>query len=257
MVQYLSHLQREYKLRKLPKPKPLVTGLDDLYHLLYTLWVLDESVFADEHQRTLVATGILASVYFGVRLVSLFDTRVKVDDPGSAPDIRYEASPVDSRVNDDRYGDSSRTYRATGRAPAKKTGSRRTRKRHNSSTDMSDTCDSSTCSDNTNSLSDYSRDIVDSTDVDSDSVAESTTGSDSQSITDDEAASYTDDDYDGGDEETGAFLYRHFTVFLVKSPVAGKPNYIFMKATLLHTKGEEKNPRMSVDYESQLIHRGC
>ena len=178
--------------------------------------------------------------------MSLFNTRVKVDNPGSIPDIYYKALPVDSSVIDNRYGDSSSVRRVTRRAPtkAKEIGSRRRRKRRGSSTDISDACDSSACSNDIDSLSDYNKDLADSIDVNYDSTIESTAGYDLQSITDDEAASYTDDDYNSSNEETSAFLYRYFIIFLVKNLVAGKPNNIFIKAILLYTKGEEKNPRI-------------
>lgn len=54
----------------------------------------------------------------------------------------------------------------------------------------------------------------------------------------------TDDDCDVGSEETRSFLYRHFTISIVANQTPGKPNLVFIKATLLYTKGEDNNPRM-------------
>ena len=56
----------------------------------------------------------------------------------------------------------------------------------------------------------------------------------------------TDDECTAGSEETRSFLYRHFTIYIVPSSTPGKPNTIFTKITLLHTKGEDNNPRVWV-----------
>ena len=68
-------------------------------------------------------------------------------------------------------------------------------------------------------------------------------GDSSLSYADDEDCD-TDDDCDARSEETQSFLYRHFTISIVANGTPGKPNLVFMKATLLHTKGEDNNPRM-------------
>jgi hypothetical protein len=80
--QYIGHLKVNYSLRKILKKIRHIRP-DDLYYVLYAHWVLHDSVFRDDHQRLMVATGILASVYFGCRSVSLFDTGIKLDDPGN------------------------------------------------------------------------------------------------------------------------------------------------------------------------------
>jgi len=54
MCQYINVLIDEYRLCTTPKKKPVI-GLDDLYLLLYTHWVLDDSTFKDERQRVPVA----------------------------------------------------------------------------------------------------------------------------------------------------------------------------------------------------------
>jgi hypothetical protein len=53
----------------------------------------------------------------------------------------------------------------------------------------------------------------------------------------------TNDDCNAGLEETRSFLYRHFTISIVANQTTKKPNLVFMKTTLLHTKGEDNNPR--------------
>lgn len=69
----------KYGLRTLLKKKPVI-GLDDLYLLLYTHWVLNDLTFKDERQRVQNATGLLRATFFGCRPCSLFDTQVKLDD---------------------------------------------------------------------------------------------------------------------------------------------------------------------------------
>ena len=54
----------------------------------------------------------------------------------------------------------------------------------------------------------------------------------------------TDDECDAGPERTRTFLYRHFAIIIVANETLGELNLVFMKATLLHTKGEDNNPRM-------------
>ena len=80
---------------------------------------------------------------------------------------------------------------------------------------------------------------------DSSTACESDNDSDSSSVYDpDEEYCDTDDDCGAGPKKTRAFLYRHFTIIIVPSETPGKANMVFMKATLLHTKGEDNNPRM-------------
>ena len=59
----------------------------------------------------------------------------------------------------------------------------------------------------------------------------------------DDRGSDTDDDCDGGPEETRTFLYRHFTITIVANETPRKLDLVFMKATVLQTKGEDNNPR--------------
>ncbi|SLM37821.1 Protein of unknown function DUF3435 [Lasallia pustulata] len=54
----------------------------------------------------------------------------------------------------------------------------------------------------------------------------------------------TDDDCGAGPEATRSFLYRHFAISIVANQTPGKPNLVFMKATLLQTKGEDNNRRL-------------
>ena len=205
----------EYSLRALPKKKPVIS-LDDLYLLLYTHWALDDATYTDERQRVQVAIGILAAVFFGCRPCSLFDTRVKFDDPNESdepPDTKAIGRAKNGRM--DPHKD-------------KVDGGRHMKTKRSCNTVM--VIDSGCEVD-----SDPGR-ISDDVDNNSDSEL--------SSIYADDRGSDTDDDCDAGPEETRTFLYRHFTITIVANETPGKPNLVFMKATLLHTKGEDNNPRM-------------
>ena len=86
--------------------------------------------------------------------------------------------------------------------------------------------------------------IINSADSDSDSDSYRDNNIDSGSIYDSKGDSDTDDDYDAGLEKTRFFLYRYFIISIIPSPTPGKPNIVFIKTTLLYTKGEDNNPRM-------------
>ena len=214
----------EYGLRTLPKKKPVIS-LDDLYLLLYTHWALDDATYTDERQRVQVATGILAAVFFGCRPCSLFDTRVKFDDPiesDEPPDTIAVASAKNGRM--DPHEDEA-------------DGGHHLRTKRDCNTVM--VIDSGCEVD-----SDPGRISDDDSENDSDNDSDSNSESESSSIYADDMDSDTNDDCDAGPEETRSFLYRHFTITLVANETLGKPNLVFMKATLLHTKGEDNNPRM-------------
>lgn len=194
------------------KKKPVIS-LDDLYLLLYTHWVLDDATYTDERQRVQVATGILAAVFFGCRPCSLFDTRVKFDDSNDSDE------PLDPKAL------------ASARSGTKDSYQDKVDGRHHTKTER-DSNPSRFCGNDSDS------DSGNDNDNDSDSDSESS------SVYADDRYSDTDDDCDAGPEETRSFLYRHFTIIIVANGTLGKPNLVFMKATLLHTKGEDNNPRM-------------
>lgn len=54
----------------------------------------------------------------------------------------------------------------------------------------------------------------------------------------------TDDEYDTGPEVTGALLWRHIAFHVIRNPLPGRSNILIAQITLLHTKGEEKKPRV-------------
>jgi hypothetical protein len=53
-----------------------------------------------------------------------------------------------------------------------------------------------------------------------------------------------DDGYLAGNEETGTILWRHVEFYIIRNPVPGRCNLLTAIVTLLHTKGEDRKPRM-------------
>ncbi len=82
-LQYKKTLVDEYKLRRLSKRKA-VMNVNDLYYVLFYHWVHDDSIFPDEQQRNQVPTGLLMAAYFNCRPISMFDTRLKLEDDENA-----------------------------------------------------------------------------------------------------------------------------------------------------------------------------
>ncbi len=76
--QYIKHLEIQFRLRTLLMKK-LVADCNDLYLWLYTHWVIDDSIFSNEHQRVQHFAEILMSEFFDCKLCSLFNIRVKLD----------------------------------------------------------------------------------------------------------------------------------------------------------------------------------
>jgi hypothetical protein len=59
-----------------------------------------------------------------------------------------------------------------------------------------------------------------------------------------DGSTVTDDGYLAGNEETGTLLWRHIEFFIIRNPVRGRRNLLTAIVTLLHTKGEDRKPRM-------------
>lgn len=93
-------------------------------------------------------------------------------------------------------------------------------------------------------------DSSDGTFVDSDSDLGNTDG-DSETIDlesdqdyESDISSVTDDGYLGGNDETGTILWRHINFRIVRNPRSGRPNILIAIISLVHTKGEDRKPRM-------------
>jgi hypothetical protein len=322
---------------------------DDIYRILLGHWTRCTKAYADEKQRLYVATGILLSYISGSRLVSLFDTRVKVvnesgqegssdgsssisiatSDPGAvegntntlalagcsrrakARDAHPKAAPEIGHRNQPsmlKKRNRAATKEDSGHYGAKRpriNTSRRTR-RHSTQDEVAgeditydaEDSDLGECSD-----SDADFDLGDASEENDSSrsdtgafaVTEPEGGTavdtDTESITSfvdsgyhtndddiDELDCYideldhsigqidlgelnrlvkedrhklnrfiedvTDDEYDAGEEETATLLWRHIDFHIIRSPEEGRPNILLAKITLLHTKGEDKKPRV-------------
>lgn len=191
----------------MPKKK-LVIDLDDLYLLFYTHWVLDDQTYNNEHQRVQVIAELLAAVFFGCWSCSLFNIWVKLDEGLGKPadDDQSNAKYELNNIDMDAGRDTQRKC-------------------------IGDIVMA------INSDCKFDSDFSTACENDSDSDFSSVYHTDNNDCD-------TDDDCDAGSEKTRAFLYRHFTIIIASNETPGKPNMIFMKVTLLHTKDEDNNPQM-------------
>jgi hypothetical protein len=57
-------------------------------------------------------------------------------------------------------------------------------------------------------------------------------------------ASSVTDGYLAGNEETLTILWRYIVFYIIRSPILERPNIPFAIVMLLHTKGEDRKPRM-------------
>lgn len=196
--------------------------VDDLYQILITHWVYDDTVYGDERQRVQVATGLLMAAYFGCRPCSLFDTRVR---------FSYDCETLNA-TNKNKTKSNSNCY-GTYNTSVEET----LVNSHGDSDDDSDT--------------DLSNDTTTGSDSDDESKGNGTQDLHPDRDDNTDGDSCTDDGYDAGTEETRSILYRHVTIIVVQNPNPNQPNVVLMKVTLLHTKGEDNKPKMRV-FENPL-----
>lgn len=209
--QYMNLISRRMGLRRHPLPRPTAAS-DDLLQFLVTHLVHCNSVFADEKQRVYPLAGLNLSSISACRAVSLFDTRhpVKLQPDGS------QLNPSEKDPTNDKGSVSPRG------------------------------------SFNEEALidSDYEMDIgghvseLDKTIPNDGSCDESDTDMERDTDYQSDCSSVTDDGYLAGDEETGTILWRHVEFCIVRNPVPEGRNILAAIVTLLHTKGEDRKPRM-------------
>jgi hypothetical protein len=245
-------------LRKLPKPKP-VAVVDDLCYFLVVNLVWCDAVFQDEQQRFYIFPGLNMSSISGCRAVSLFDTRGKAqiadakppagrhadldgdaltdfDDNltggnlDSEPFTDSEGTLVDGTLDDDNFANrrNTSTERMSFMEP----------------NDLSDDVANDSDDDAYHDTDMGTEEDSDTDEVDSDGVSDTETDADSDLGLESDASSVTDDGYLAGKEETRTILWRHIAFYIIRSPVPGQPNILFAIVTLLHTKGEDRKPRM-------------
>ncbi|KAI1943088.1 hypothetical protein LOZ66_000783 [Ophidiomyces ophidiicola] len=239
-LNYKNRIIKSWGLRKLPKRKP--TGTTDfLYALLRFHWERCPRAYADEKQRLYVSVVQLLAFVSGCRPVSILDTRTKAKANKRKTSEGQEATRSSKRLK-------------MSSIPKRQVSSVKNDNRCSSRSD--ETCSS----DGGNySSTDQGYDSVDSLDDDADPMfnAESTlhydedeesncdSGYESISKNDDTfIKDHIDDAYDAGPENTGALLWRHIQFHIVRSPVEDRQNILLAKITLLHTKAEDRKPRV-------------
>ncbi|KAE8386950.1 hypothetical protein BDV23DRAFT_196100 [Aspergillus alliaceus] len=222
-INYMNVVSKEMGLRKHPLPKP-TEQLVDLLHFQTTHIVHCDAVFADEKQRLYHMAGLNLSSITACRAVSLFDTRcpVNIQPDGSAP------VSTEGKVTDDE-------------ALLLQSGSQ----------DRGSLSDSGYETNQSNGFCELDEDISDKVSSDS-----SLSGLESDIDYMSDCSSVTDDGYLAGDNNTGTILWRHVDFCIVRNPVPGCPNILAATVTLLHTKGEDRKPRIKrfvIEHEENLI----
>ncbi|KAK6810583.1 hypothetical protein RU639_013666 [Aspergillus parasiticus] len=222
-INYMNVVSRRMGLRRLPRPRPTEKAID-LLHFQTTHYVHCDSVFADEKQRLYHAVGLNLSSVTACRAVSLFDTRCLTNiQPDGSPAVYREDEPADDEsLPPSPYSQSEETL-----------------------------CDSgyeTNWSDKPGELED---DIASTTSSDS-------SPSDAESDIDymSDCSSVTDDGYLAGNDKTGTILWRHVEFYIIRHPVPKRPNILAAIVTLLHTKGEDRKPRIKrfvIEHEENLI----
>lgn len=209
----MNVVSRRMGLRRHPLPKPTAAS-DDLLHFLVTHMAHCESVFADEKQRLYVLAGLNLSSISACRAVSLFDTRHTVSLQADGRPL--EISGSESPSNHTKY--ESSINKSEDEAPSGVSG-------HEAGKDieMSDLDDT-----DLDDVFSHHSDLETASDIDCDS----------------DASSVTDDGYLEGDEETNTILWRHVEFYIVRNPTPGERHILAAIITLLHTKGEDRKPRM-------------
>jgi hypothetical protein len=216
-------------LRKLPKPKP-VSAVEDLLQFLVIHLVWCDSVFADEKQRFYLFPGMNLSSISGCRPVSLFDTR-HIPDSHVTP-VNDDQSPEDALSDTFSDDDCTLVDGAERDDLLSDPGS--------PSNDKFNDCDDDTYVD-TDMSGDVNDDICE---IQWDNVSDLKIDAHDDSDGESDISSVTDDGYLAGNEETGTILWRHISFHVVRSPIPDRPNVLFAIVTLLHTKGEDRKPRM-------------
>jgi hypothetical protein len=190
----------------------------------------------------MIPTGILLSYLTRCRLVSLFDTRVKIKDNPMAikqsegisihsdRETSGERSEDNMILDTDDEIDHGKLKHTAPSHPKRQT--KRVLEKANEDTGNSTNSDT-----DSSVFSDGEKDEDSDTDY-----SAFDNNNDLDRFSDD--SDVTDNEYDAGPEETGTIIWRHIAFYVVRSPVPGRPNILLAKITLLHTKGENNKPRV-------------
>ncbi|KAE8139909.1 hypothetical protein BDV38DRAFT_269677 [Aspergillus pseudotamarii] len=222
-INYMNVISSNMGLRRHPLPKQTAAS-DDLLQFLVSHLVHCDSVFADEKQRLYPLVGLNLSSITACRAVSLFDTRHPVQ-------LQADGSPILTAggVSDDANRSLTLSPPPSKEVPPDSG--------HDSGIQSDD--DKRGCA--TSDDSAYTDSEID-------------TMSDGGDLSD--CSSVTDDGYLNGDETTGTILWRHVEFYVVRNLVPERRHILAAIVTLLHTKGEDRKPRLKrfvIEHEDNLI----
>lgn len=209
----MNVVSKRMGLRRHPLPKPTAAS-DDLLHFLVTHMVHCDSVFADEKQRPYVLAGLNLSSVSACQAVSLFDTRHPVNFQADGRPLQHsEVERRNDSIESQNLADNPGNQEAAGDS-GYETG-----------------------------IESYLSELEE---ADLDDPSYDGFGSETESNTDCDSntSSVTNDGYLEGDEETCTILWRHVEFYIVRNPLPDGRNILAAIVTLLHTKGEDRKPRM-------------
>ncbi|KAF4210378.1 hypothetical protein CNMCM5878_004493 [Aspergillus fumigatiaffinis] len=223
-INYLNEVSKRMGLRRLPLPKDTENSLDLLEYQTAHL-VHCKAVFPDEKQRLYHMASMNLSSITACRAVSLFDTRCHVKlHPDGSPVIPSKIGAGDNGALN------SPTCDQCGEGH----------------------CDSGYESSRSGRPNVEEDDMLDEISSNGDSDA---TMSDMGYISDGSSV-VTDDGYLAGDDTTGTILWRHVQFCIIRNPEPGHPNILIAIVTLIHTKGEDRKPRIKrfvIEHEDNLV----
>lgn len=224
-LNYMNVVSKRMGLRRHPLPKPTAAS-DDLLHFLVTHMVHCDSVFADEKQRPYVLAGLNLSSVSACQAVSLFDTRHPVNFQADGRPLQHsEVERRNDSIESQNLADNPGNQEAAGDS-GYETG-----------------------------IESYLSELEE---ADLDDPSYDGFGSETESNTDCDSntSSVTNDGYLEGDEETCTILWRHVEFYIVRNPLPDGRNILAAIVTLLHTKGEDRKPRIKrfvVEHEDNPI----
>ncbi|EEQ85975.2 uncharacterized protein BDCG_09244 [Blastomyces dermatitidis ER-3] len=281
---HVNSFDQAVGLRLLPKRKPSGTK-GDLYPILHDHWTRCTKAYAGEKQRLYVAAGI-PSFISGARLVSLFDTRVKkVDEEAKGkPTVVVVVCRSSKSIAGSQNRHSKETnspdlqpkvgfwirYRDGGsKAPRKRKREPSTsnERSHDSKAQQSHQFPQTTPYKEIISDTEYEeseRHPSGDTNPDLEYIDEGSDSDERESIVSNEPEGDNDIELSMGSVEGGNGsdivagndfdeVDRFVEDVTDDDPVAGRPNILLAKATVLHTKSEDKKPRVLEDIYWQPI----
>ncbi|GLA67413.1 hypothetical protein AtubIFM54640_010731 [Aspergillus tubingensis] len=221
-LNYMTVISSNMGLRKHPLPKQTAAS-EDLLEFLVTHLVHCDSVFADEKQRLYLLVGLNLSSISACRAVSLFDTRHPIQLQADGRSLPHSGQSNEGETSPQLPLACSKEMLCD------------LKRNLDMQSDDSEQGDSV-----------FTDNLCTDVEVDAESDI------DGQS----DCSSVTDDGYLNGDETTATILWRHVEFYIIRNPVPGQRNILAAIVTLLHTKGEDRKPRIKrfiIEHEDNLI----